>query len=47
MDGRYEIESRGSHLRPASVSVRLLTSVRQEPSLDAKGEQLLLCCLSA
>ncbi len=46
MGGRYEIEPRGSHVQPASVSVRLLASLRQESDTNAKGEQLLLCRLS-
>lgn len=41
-----EIEPRRSDVRPASVSLRLLVSLRQELNLDAKGEHLLLCCLS-
>jgi hypothetical protein len=47
MGGRNEIEPRRSHVRPAaSVSAWLLSSLRQEPNLDAKGEQLLLSRLS-
>ena len=41
-----EIEPRRSDVRPASVSLRLLVSIRQEPHLNAEGEQLLLCRLS-
>jgi len=46
MGCRGEIEPRGSDVRPASVSLRLLASLRKEPNLDAKGEQLLLRRLS-
>lgn len=41
-----EIEPRRSDVRPASVSLRLLVSLRQEPHLNGEGEQLLLCRLS-
>lgn len=46
MGCRHEIEARKSGVDRTLVRVRLLASLRQEPYLNAKGEQLQLCCMS-
>lgn len=46
MNGRCEIEPRKANVRSASVSLPTARESSSGVNLNAKGEQLLLCCLS-